>query len=208
MATAPPAGTTGLTYADLLALPDAGSTRYELLDGELLVTPAPRTRHQEAVVAITAALYAHVRPLGGRVLTAPYDVWFSDRTVLEPDVLAVLPEHLDRFDEHRFTGPPDLVVEVSSPSTHRTDVVRKRRVYEREGVPEFWFVDLAGDQIQVYRLGADGTYGAPTVVLDDGALTAAAFPGFSLPAGEALAIPVGGFPEDDEPERPGHDTAD
>jgi Uma2 family endonuclease len=189
MAMHPPAGTTGLTYADLLELPDAGSTRFELLDGELLVTPAPLIRHQKAVLAIAAALHDHVRRHGGTALTAPTDVWFDDRTVLEPDVLAVRPDHLDRFDERRFVGPPDLVVEVSSPSTRRTDVVRKRRVYEREGVPEFWFVDLDADQVHVYRLGDDGTYGAPTVVLDDGVLEAMAFPGFTLPAADALVIP-------------------
>ncbi len=85
-------------------------------------------------------------------------------------------------------GPPDLVVEVSSPSTRRTDVVRKRRVYEREAVPEFWFVDLDADQVHVHRLGADGTYGPPTVVLDDGVLDAVAWPGLRLPAREALVL--------------------
>ena len=187
----PPAGTVGLTYADLLELPEpseAGGSRYELLDGELLVTPAPLIRHQRSVMNIAHALHAHTREHGGLALPAPVDVWFADDTVFEPDVVAVIAEHLDRVEHARIVGAPDLVVEVSSPSTRRTDVVRKRRVYEREGVPEFWFVDLELDQVQVYRLGADGTYGAPTVVLEDGALDAVAFRGLTLPAAEALAL--------------------
>jgi Uma2 family endonuclease len=186
--TAPPDGTTGLTYEDLLALPDAGSTRYELLDGELLVTPAPTTRHQESVLRIAAALLGYIRRAGGRVLPGPVDVYFSEGTVFEPDVVALRADHLDRVEERRVVGAPDLVVEVSSPSTRRTDLVRKRRVYEREGVPEFWFVDLDADQVHVYRLGPDGGYGPPSVVLADGEVVSGALEGFVMAASEALAL--------------------
>ena len=191
--TAPPAGTTGLTYADLLELPEpteAGGERYELLDGELLVTPSPRTRHQDALVRISAALLAWSRSSRGRILAAPMDVWFDDRTILQPDVLAVTADHLDRLEERRVVGPPDLAVEISSPSTRRTDLVRKRRVYEREGVPEFWFVDLDADQVQVHTM-TDGGYGPPTVVLADGHVTSTALPGMTMPAAEALALEDG-----------------
>lgn len=187
----PPAGTVGLTYADLLELPlpeEVGGARYELLDGELLVAPAPVIRHQRSVGQVYAALLAHTRVHGGLALLAPTDVWFSDQTVFEPDVLAIAEAHLDRVESNRVVGPPDLAVEVSSPSTRRTDVVRKRRVYEREGVPEFWFVDLDADQVHVSRLGVDGSYGAPTVVLEGGVLDAVAWPGLRLPAWEALVL--------------------
>jgi len=156
MGTAPPAGTTGLTYRDLLELPESGSTRYALLDGELLVTPAPAVRHQRCVARITAALLAHVRVHGGEAVPGPVDVRFSEQTVFEPDLVALRAEHVGRVEERRIVGAPDVVVEVSSPSTRRTDLVRKRRVYEREGVGEFWFVDLDGDQVAVYRRGEDG----------------------------------------------------
>lgn len=194
MASAPPAGTTGLTYADLLELPmpqEAGGTRYELLNGELLVTPAPAIRHQRCVMRISAALLAHTDEHGGDVLPAPTDVWFSDHTVFEPDVVAFGLDSLHRIEQRRVVGPPDLVVEVSSPATHRTDVVRKRRVYEREGVPEFWFVDLEADQVQCHRLGPDGSYGAPTVVLADDRLESQALPGFTMPAAAALQVAGG-----------------
>jgi Uma2 family endonuclease len=186
--TAPPAGTSGLTYEDLLALPDAGSTRYELLDGELLVTPAPTIRHQRAVGRIYAALLAYTSTYGGEALVGPVDVYFADVTVFEPDVVALRHDSLDRIEAKRLVGPPDVVVEVSSPSTRRTDLVRKRRVYEREGVPEFWFVDLDADQVHVYRLGPDGVYGSPSVALPDGEVTSHVLDGFVIAAEDALAL--------------------
>lgn len=191
MGSAPPEGTTGLTYADLRALPGDGAKRFELIDGELLVTPAPTTRHQECVARLTAALLTHARPDGWRVLPGPVDVWFAEVTVLEPDVVAVGPDSLARVEPARVVGPPDLVVEVSSPSTRRADLVRKRRVYEEQRVPEFWFVDLDADQVHVYRLEPSGSYGPPEVVLDDGEVTCASVPGFTIRAAEALASDVG-----------------
>ena len=86
----------------------------------------------------------------------------SDRDVFEPDVLYVLERTRDRVGERYVEGPPDLVVEVSSPSTRRQDLVRKRRVYERFEVPEYWFVDLDADRVEVYVLRT-GRYGAPVV---------------------------------------------
>lgn len=190
MGTTPPAGTTGLTYDDWFAVPepaDAG-VRYELLDGELLVSPAPRIRHQDAVLAVAMVLHAFLAPRGGKALPAPVAVVFSDTTVLQPDVIAVTSTRMDGFDEQQFAGPPDLVVEVSSPSTRRDDVVRKRRVHEREGVPEFWFVDLDTDQVQQYVLGSGGRYGAPVVVLDDGELSCVVLEGLTVPAARLLAV--------------------
>ena len=119
MGTAPPAGTTGLTYQDLLELPESASTRYELLDGELLVAPAPAIRHQRCVARITAALLAYVSAHGGEAVPGPVDVYFSEQTVFEPDVVALCAEHAGRVEERRIVGPPDVVVEVSSPSTPR-----------------------------------------------------------------------------------------
>lgn len=192
MASAPPAGTTGLTYADLLELPgpeESGGLRFELLDGELLVTPAPALRHQRSVMRVAVNLVAWTDEHGGEVFPAPTDVWFADDTVFEPDVLVIRGDDPGRLEERRIVGPPDLVVEVSSPSTRRTDLVRKRRVYEREGVAEFWFVDLDVDQVQCYRLGDDGSYGPPEVVLPGGELVSGALPGCAMPATDALQPP-------------------
>jgi Uma2 family endonuclease len=177
---------TGLTYDDLRAFPDDGLRR-ELIDGELHVSPAPGLRHQASVLAIGAALRAHVREHGGAVYVAPTDVRVSDRTVVEPDVLMLSSDRASHQRSDAYIDVvPDLVVEVSSPSTRRLDLVRKRALYERERVPEYWFVDLEADVVDVYRLDASGRYGEPTTVGVAGELTCLAAPGLSLPVGEAL----------------------
>ena len=89
--------------------------------------------------------------------------------------------------ERYVEGPPDLVVEVSSPSTRRLDLLRKERLYERFGVPEYWFVDLDADRIEAYRL-ADHRYGAPTVYEHDDVAAASVLDGFSV----AVAVPLVG----------------
>ena len=176
---------TGLTYADLADQPQDDHLRRELIDGELFVSPSPGRRHQRVVVRIAAALLAYVDEHGGEALPAPADVYFSERTVVEPDVLYTSAARVGQLTDDRFTDiAPDLVVEVSSPSTRRLDLIHKRGLYEREGVAEYWFVDLDEDRVDVHRLDADGRYGVPTTLGVDEVLTCLAAPGFTLPVVE------------------------
>src|SRR5919198_2323847 len=159
MATEP---TTGLSYDDLQRFPE-DNLRRELIDGELIVTAAPTTRHQMVVTVLIARLFAYSEANGGLVLPAPTDVYFSKTNVVEPDVLFVRAENLAKVERSFIRSAPDLVVEVSSPSTRRLELVRKRELYERFGVPEYWYVDLESDRVEVYRL-AEGRYGPPTLL--------------------------------------------
>jgi Uma2 family endonuclease len=171
----------GLTYDDLAAMPEPSvdGLRKELIDGELYVSPSPTVRHQLVSAALVLALGVYAREHGGRVLHAPMDVLFTHDTVIEPDVLFFTAERwAQRVDERFFDVVPDLLVEVSSPSTRWLDLVKKRNLYEREGVPEFWFVDLEADTIDVYRLDASGRYGEPTSLGAGDTLTCVAAPGF------------------------------
>ena len=176
---------TGLTYRDLEAFPD-DNLRRELIDGELVVTPAPATRHQGVVVALVFALETYRRQRGGRVYPAPTDVYFSDVNVVEPDVLFVKPENIERVEARFVRSAPDLVVEVSSPSTRRLELVRKRELYERYAVPEYWYVDLDADRVEVYRL-RDGRYGTPALLGSGEVIESPNLPGLSVPVGELLA---------------------
>ncbi|CAN5919375.1 Uma2 family endonuclease [soil metagenome] len=176
----------GFTVADLEAIPEDMVIR-NLIDGELFVTPAPTTRHQRTVIRIIDALLDHAKAHGGEVLTAPCAVHLSDRDMPEPDVLFLLPGNLSRIGERYVVGPPDLVVEVSSPSTRRLDLVRKRRLYERFAVPEYWFVDLDADRFEVYVL-CDGRYGAPLLVGFDDAVRATAIDGLVVSVHDILAM--------------------
>src|SRR5438552_7826579 len=152
---------TGRTYQDLLAFPE-DNLRREIIDGELFVTAAPATRHQRVVVKLVARLFAFAEAHGGEVLPAPYDVYFSETNVVEPDVIFVSAERSAQLERQFIRSAPDLVVEVSSPTTRRLELVRKRDLYERFEVPEYWFVDLDADRIEVYRF-ADGRFGAARI---------------------------------------------
>jgi Uma2 family endonuclease len=170
----------GLTYDDLESMPD-DHLRRELIDGELFVTPSPARRHQRVVVRIASALLAWVDEQGGEVLPAPADVYFAHDTVVEPDVVFLGPERAGALADERYVDVvPDLVVEVSSPTTRRLDLIQKRGLYERVGVPEYWFVDLDADQVDVHRL-REGRYGTPASLGSGGLLTCLAAPGFELP---------------------------
>lgn len=176
----------GLRIGDLAAFPDDGLRR-ELIDGELYVSPAPVRRHQHAVVVIAAALLAALKPDGGLVYPAPTDVVFSDDTVVEPDVVALSADAArDLVNPAHVDVTPTLLVEVSSPSTRRLDLIAKRALYEREGVPVYWFVDLEAERVDVHVL-RDGRYGAPSSVDHEGVLRLDPAPTLSLRVADILA---------------------
>lgn len=179
-------------YDDLADFPDDGLRR-ELIDGELIVSPSPITRHQRVVAFLTTELVLWCREHGGEAFPAPLNVKFSERTVLEPDVLLLTAEQVSG-DERFIDLPPTLVVEVSSPSTRHTDLVRKRRVYEREACREFWFVDLDADRVEVYTLDG-GAYGSPRILERGSRLTTAVLEGFDVAVDDLL----GPAPDDGGP---------
>ena len=149
-----------LTYRDYSALPDDGK-RYEIHDGELSVTAAPTPLHQMVLLNLATALDAHVRARNlGRVLVAPLDIILSDRsgetTILQPDIIFLDRERLGLISQRAIEGPPTLAVEILSPSTAVIDRTRKRELYERYRVPNYWLVDVDAGDIEacVLRSGA------------------------------------------------------
>jgi Uma2 family endonuclease len=147
-----------LTYELLLRLPADGK-RHELIDGEHYVTPAPTTRHQRSLGNLYMMLrrFCDERQLG-EVFFAPVDVVLSELDVVEPDLLFIARSRSAIVQEACVTEAPDLVVEVLSPSTRRTDALVKRKLYERFGVREYWIVDPEIARIEVYRKSADGLH--------------------------------------------------
>ena len=174
------------TYADLQAFPE-DNLRREIIDGELFVTAAPRIRHQRVVMNLAGRLWQYAAQHGGEVFPAPTDVFFSDTSVVEPDVLFVRADHLDRLEERFVRSAPDLVIEISSPTTRKLELVRKRELYERFGVPEYWYVDLDADLIQVYRLHEG--YDVARIVGRGDTIEAEPLPGLSLSVDEILGPP-------------------
>ena len=144
------------TYRDYAALGD--EQHYEIVNGVLLMPPAPSWSHQEIVGEIFAYLRDHVRThaLGG-VFTAPIDVELSPENVFQPDVIVLLKAHADRLQERHILGAPDLVVEVASPSTALYDRLVKYDIYAHAGVSEYWIVTPETSSVEVLVL-EDGHY--------------------------------------------------
>ncbi len=144
-----------LTVAQLDEMPDDGR-RYEIVDGELFVTPAPSGRHQDAVLELAALLRPYARSCGLNVRIAPTDVQFSTSTLVQPDLI-VLPAMPDgrRAPEFTDVGRLVLAVEVLSPGTAWQDRGKKRALYQREEVPEYWIVDVDARLVERWRLGVD-----------------------------------------------------
>ena len=167
-----------LTEKDLAAMPDDGH-RYELVDGALVVTPAPNISHQTCVTALWSLLHA-ARTSGYRVFVAPLDVRHSATTVLEPDVLVARTIDLT---EARLEGAPVLAVEVLSPGTRTIDCGLKRLTYEAAGVPAYWLVDPDVPSLTVLQL-EDGRYVDKALVTENEVYEAAfPYPVAIVPAG-------------------------
>jgi Uma2 family endonuclease len=141
-----------LTYRDYAALPDDGK-RYEVHDGELSVMTAPTSDHQIVSARLFTTLHRHVEARRlGLVLYAPLDVILSDTTIVQPDIVYLDRERLPALERRGVEGPPTLVIEILSPTTAATDRSRKRALYTRYGVPNFWLVDPDVRVIEAYVL--------------------------------------------------------
>jgi Uma2 family endonuclease len=143
-----------LTFADLERMPDDGR-RYELYDGEVVVVPSPLPRHQMVLNRLMEVLGAYARQHGATCLAAPLDIVFSENTVLQPDIVFFSSERRHLIHPDRvIRDPPDLCVEILSPSTAGRDRRSKKEIFARFGVKEYWIVDPAGAAFEQYGLEA------------------------------------------------------
>ncbi len=141
------------TAREIRAFPDH-RVRYEVIRGELFVTPAPGWRHQQAVLEVATLLREYLERTGmGRVTVAPFEVELTPDSAVQPDVLVLLANRESRLTPARLYGPPSLVVEVVSYSSKRTDRLQKRQLYQEEGVPEYWIVDAEARRVERWRPG-------------------------------------------------------
>src|SRR4029077_9736624 len=129
--------------------------RYEVIRGELFVTPAPGRPHQRAVRELCTALHTYVVAHGlGEALPAPFEVEFTEDSAVQPDVLVILERQQGRLTAARLYGAPALAIEVVSYASRRTDRLQKRQLYQEEGVPEYWIVDTDARHVERWRPGA------------------------------------------------------
>ena len=134
------------------ALPDDGN-RYEVIDGELFVTPSPSLTHQNAVLELALLVAPYVREHAvGRAVISPADVLvYGPRKFVQPDLFVVPLVNDAPARAWTEVGRLLLTVEVLSPSTERTDRRRKRHVYKEKGVPEYWVIDTDARTVERYR---------------------------------------------------------
>ena len=139
------------TYTDYRNAPD--DKRYELLDGDLVVVPAPKEVHQRVLINLTILLGQLVRHTGvGHIYAAPFDVVLTDTDVVQPDLLFVSNERAHIITDENVQGAPDLVIEILSPSTAERDKTFKRSLYAKHGVKEYWLVDTDAETVTVLLL--------------------------------------------------------
>jgi Uma2 family endonuclease len=144
-----------LTYEDYVSLPDDG-LRYELLDGDLVVTPCPLTRHQHVSRELLVLLATWVKARGlGTVYNAPCDVILDEFTIVIPDLIYVSSPRAGLITERAVEGPPDLVVEILSPGTQQRDRGAKMKLYARFGVDHYWIVDPEKHTVEVHERKAE-----------------------------------------------------
>jgi Uma2 family endonuclease len=147
------------TREEVLALPSDGN-RYELVDGDLLVSPTPRPLHQVAVSELSDLLKPYVRAHQlGALFAVPADLDLSSDQIVQPDLFVSTRRRILTWEE---VGVPLLVVEVLSPSNARADRITKRTIYQRAGVPTLWIVDLDARHIEVWTPDAE----RPTIAVE------------------------------------------
>ncbi len=139
------------TYDDYLKTPE--DKRYELIDGELLMTPAPFTNQQRISKKLVFLLDTFITEnKRGEILYAPCDVYFDHENVVQPDILFISKERLHIIGEKNIQGAPDLAIEILSEYSVYRDVVQKKRLYAKFGVKEYWVVIPEEKEIEVYTL--------------------------------------------------------
>ncbi|PYO78973.1 MAG: Uma2 family endonuclease [Gemmatimonadetes bacterium] len=145
------------TAEEIRRFPD-DRVRYEVIRGDLFVTPAPGTAHQRAVLELAGRLQGYLETHSiGEALPAPFEVEFTEDSAVQPDVIVLLESQHRRLTAERLYGPPALVIEIVSYSSKRTDRLQKRRLYLEEGVPEYWVVDLEARHVERWRPGDEAS---------------------------------------------------
>ncbi len=175
-----------LTYKDYEALPDGAP--YQLIDGELIMTPAPTPLHQNIIGNIYQSLryFVETQKLG-RVFLSPIDVRLTDIDVFQPDLIFVRKDHLAKVGRDRLNVIPDLVVEVLSPSNAYYDLTHKKMIYAERGVDEYWIVDPKNETVEIFRRDRDH-FRSEAFLKDADDLTSPMFPGFIMKLGEVFAF--------------------
>ena len=170
-----------LTVEDYRMMPETGP-RYQLIEGELLMAPAPNRYHQDISgnISLLLAKYVEKHPIG-KLYVAPFDVYLDQYNAHQPDIVFVSKANCAILTDAGATGAPDFIVEILSPKTAFLDKKSKRKVFARSGVKELWLVDPDTRMIHVYFLQDEPERPAATYSEKD-TFTSPHFPGLKIRA--------------------------
>jgi Uma2 family endonuclease len=144
------------TYDDYLKIND--DKRYEIIEGELIMNPAPSSKHQIIINNLGYFITDFVKKNNlGQVIYSPYDVILDSNVVVQPDILYISKENIKNIKKRGLFGSPDLVVEIVSPSSLKRDTEDKRNIYKKYGIKEYWIIFPNEEIIEVLEL-EEGTY--------------------------------------------------
>ncbi|MBW8048928.1 MAG: Uma2 family endonuclease [Cytophagales bacterium] len=142
------------TYQDYLQTPD--EERYELINGELLVAPAPIPNHQRISRDVGYYILEFLKKTKlGEVFYAPCDVYLDEENTVQPDIFFISKERLNIIGEKKIEGAPDIAIEIVSSKSVYSDLVTKKKLYAKFGVKEYWIVMPKEKSIEVYVLKED-----------------------------------------------------
>lgn len=128
-------------------------TLAQLINNQIVMSPAPSDRHQDILDRIYRRLGDYVEKNNlGKTRPAPYDVYLNRRNAYQPDIVFIANENLHKIKDNGFHGAPDLVIEILSPATWRLDKEDKKDEYERSGVKEYWVVDPTDKTTEGFQL--------------------------------------------------------
>lgn len=117
-------------------------TPVQLIENKLIKSPSPFDVHQKVLIKIVNQIINYIeRHHLGEVRIAPYDVYFDSDNIFQPDIIFIANDNLKNIQKNGYHGAPDLVIEILSPSTAQYDLKEKKKVYERNGVKEYWIID-------------------------------------------------------------------
>lgn len=151
-------------------------TLIQLIENNLVMSPSPKDLHQEVLGELHFQLSTHVRNRNlGKVRIAPYDVYLNNENAYQPDLIFISNKNLYKIQENGLHGAPDMVIEVLSPGTAKYDKGKKKTVYERCGVKEYWIVDPATKAVTGFSLTENGFVetASKTAVIQSGFLNTA-----------------------------------
>ena len=150
-----PADRRRMTYQEYEKLPEGAD--FQLIDGEIVMTPSPGSVHQEVQARLGFLLHQYCQTMGwGKLFYAPMDVYFTEHDTFQPDILLISRGRLEIIKEKRIEGAPDFVVEILSPGTGFYDLTLKRKIYESFGVREYWIVDPMAKTVEILGNGENG----------------------------------------------------